>query len=162
MAPLVPDTSLLCFSRLWKKLCFSKRDILHPGLELPSSVMFTSDGASHSRHSQVEGSWVRILVSAKELSKLSIIKVHLLTHFAVDIEIRTCDFAKGHNRGGTELCNLQAVEEDGFNCWTVTQNRVISLWGLGSSLVSQVPCLGAALGVVGRKNDIRSLRDHSL
>ena len=33
-----------------------------------------------------------------------------------------------------------------------TQFKVLSLWSLGSDLVSQVPCLGDAIDAVGEKN----------
>ena len=34
-----------------------------------------------------------------------------------------------------------------------TKFRVLSTWGLGSGLVSQVPCLGDAIVVVGKKRN---------
>ena len=41
--------------------------------------------------------------------------------------------------------------QDGSTCLTRTQRRVTSFWGLRSDLVSQISCLGDALGVVGEK-----------
>ena len=38
---------------------------------------------------------------------------------------------------------------------TGTKLRVLSIWGLGSGLVSQVPSLGDAIGVVGVKKSIQ-------
>ena len=47
------------------------------------------------------------------------------------------------------------MSRNGFNIapsvLTGTQCRVLSTWGLGSGLVSQVPCLGDALEVAGDK-----------
>ena len=39
--------------------------------------------------------------------------------------------------------------QDSSTCQSGSQFRVLSIWGLGSGFVSQVPCLGDAIGVVG-------------
>ena len=49
-----------------------------------------------------------------------------------------------------ELTGIRPVQ-DGSTCSTGTHFSVPSFWGLGSGLVSQVPCLSDALGVVGGK-----------
>ena len=50
-------------------------------------------------------------------------------------------------------------EQNSSTCQSGTQNRVLSMWGSGTGLVSQVPCLGNALVVVGiLKNDFHPLR----
>ena len=41
--------------------------------------------------------------------------------------------------------------KDGSTFWTVIQYRVTCMWGLGPGLLSQVPCLGDALGMDGKK-----------
>ena len=48
--------------------------------------------------------------------------------------------------------------EDGSTCSTVTRCRVPYFWGLRSGLVSQVPCLGDPLGVVGKKETMMDFR----
>ena len=50
-----------------------------------------------------------------------------------------------------ELSDIRQ-EQDGSASRTGTQHRVTSIWSLGSGLVSQVPGLGDALGVVGKKS----------
>ena len=49
-----------------------------------------------------------------------------------------------------ELTGNRPVQ-GGSTCFTGTQCRVPTIWGLGSGLVSIVPCLGDALGVEGEK-----------
>ena len=49
-------------------------------------------------------------------------------------------------------------------CQSGTQNIVLSIWGRGPCLVSQVPCIGDALVVVGVKkiNALGEIRIHDL
>ena len=52
--------------------------------------------------------------------------------------------------GVVELKSNRSVQNSS-TCQSGNQSRVLSSWGLGSGLVSQVPYLGEALGVVGVK-----------
>ena len=56
-----------------------------------------------------------------------------------------------------ELTGISPVQ-DGSACLTGTHCSVLSIRGLGSSLISQVPCLVDALGVVGKKKGLRVLK----
>ena len=47
-----------------------------------------------------------------------------------------------------ELIGSRPVQNSS-TCQSGTQYRVLSIWGCGSGLVSQVPCLGDAIVVVG-------------
>ena len=47
-----------------------------------------------------------------------------------------------------ELTSNKQVQHSS-TCQSGTKHRVLSIWGRGSGLVSQVPCLGDALVVVG-------------
>ena len=49
--------------------------------------------------------------------------------------------------------------QDGSACWTGTQQRVHSIWGLGSCLLSQVAGLGNAQGVVGARKKFIMKKD---
>ena len=52
--------------------------------------------------------------------------------------------------GVVELKSNRSVQNSS-TCQSGNQSRVLSSWGLGPGLVSQVPYLGEALGVVGVK-----------
>ena len=47
--------------------------------------------------------------------------------------------------------------KDGPTCLTGTQCRVPSVWGQGSSLVRQVPCLGDEYGMIGEEKTIKKV-----
>ena len=49
-----------------------------------------------------------------------------------------------------ELTRNRPVQQSS-TCQSGTQHRVLSIWGRGSGRVSQVPCLGNAIVVVGVK-----------
>ena len=49
-----------------------------------------------------------------------------------------------------EITDIRPVRDSSI-CWTGTLYRVPSICGLMCGLVNQVPCLGDALGVVGKK-----------